>query len=292
MKTNKLVHTIDVRNEKLNCKVVIKLADDCKNGHEDFSVTATFWEPKHGRIDRCMITAGACHEEILKHFPELKQFVDLHLCDFSGAPMHPVSNMLYFIKNGFNSIKPEQEGFKQRFCDYYRLDESLFEAISRCEEKVELALLLDKKGVLDAWKKQAEAAIKELERLTGDEFESKATCSMFVYPTQEEIAAYMGKVSGGYCTEDAKNQREADKVKAAFDQLETERSKNLNSVNLEFDTKKAILTAGGSKALENCIYYNHTQTVKFNWRNYDNLPAEFIEQVKAKCILPDGVKFE
>lgn len=232
MKTNKLVHTIDVRNEKLNCKVVIKLADDCKNGHEDFSVTGYFWEPKHGRIDRCMITGGACHEEILKHFPELKQFVDLHLCDFSGAPMHAVSNMIYFVKNGFNSIKPEQEGFKQRFCDYYRLDASLFEDISRCEEKVELTLLLEKKGVLAEWKKQAQATIKELERLTGDEFESKATRSMFVYPTQEEIAAYMGKVSGGYYTEYAKNQREADKVKAAFDKLEIERNSRINSINL------------------------------------------------------------
>lgn len=292
MKTNRLVHTIDVRSEKLNCTVVIKLADDCKNGHEDFSVTGNFWEPKHGRIDRYMITAGACHEEILKHFPELKQFVDLHLCDFSGAPVHAVSNMLYFIKNGFNSIKPEQEGFKQCFCDYYRLGESIFESISRCEEKVELALLLEEKGVLAAWEKQAKAAIKELERLTGDEFESKAIRSMFICPSQEEIAAYMSKASSGYCTEDAKKQREADKVKAAFDRLETERSKNLNSVNLEFDTKKAILIAGGSKALENCIYYNHSKTVVFNWRKYDNLPAEFIEQVKANCVLPDGVKFE
>ena len=40
---------------------------------------------------------------------------------------------------------------------------------------------------------------------------------------------------------------------------------------------------------KNIIFYNHTQTLSFNWRSYDNLSIEFIEDVKSKLILPEGI---
>jgi hypothetical protein len=39
---------------------------------------------------------GGCnHELILRHWPQAKCIVDLHLCDMDGAPMHTEANALY-----------------------------------------------------------------------------------------------------------------------------------------------------------------------------------------------------
>ena len=61
---------------KLNAKIL--LADDCKNNICNWSITADIYEQrKNERFVWC--AGGCCHEEILKHFPQFKMFVDLHL---------------------------------------------------------------------------------------------------------------------------------------------------------------------------------------------------------------------
>ena len=79
METNNIIYTIDKDNRFVNCVVKVRLNDECKNGHQDFSLTATFWKIGRKRIDKNVLTAGCCHKEILKHFPELKIFSVLHL---------------------------------------------------------------------------------------------------------------------------------------------------------------------------------------------------------------------
>ena len=37
---------------------------------------------------------------------------------------------------------------------------------------------------------------------------------------------------------------------------------------------------GGEKALDNCIFYNHSQTLAFNFRSYDNISTELIDKIK------------
>ena len=45
--------------------------------------------------------AGCCHEYIVKAFPKLKKYINLHLNDCETAlPMHCYSNALYWIVNG------------------------------------------------------------------------------------------------------------------------------------------------------------------------------------------------
>lgn len=43
---------------------------------------------------------GAAHEDILRKYPKLKLFVDLHLADDSGAPMYAARNGFYFYAEG------------------------------------------------------------------------------------------------------------------------------------------------------------------------------------------------
>lgn len=162
-----MIYRIDKNDDSLNCIITIRLNDECKNGHQDFSLTATFWEVNKKRCDKNLGTAGCCHDKILKHFPELKIFKELHMCDHSGIPMYAVENGFYFLKNGFQTKKGE---LREQFCEYYRITEQQFDKLNKATSREEYADILQNTGILQQWKKQADKAIKLLEELTGDTF--------------------------------------------------------------------------------------------------------------------------
>jgi hypothetical protein len=56
-----------------------------------FSVTGEITRPRRRDAD----TAGAIHEEILRHWPELAPVIDLHLSDHNGTPMYAEANGWY-----------------------------------------------------------------------------------------------------------------------------------------------------------------------------------------------------
>ena len=58
-KSNDLRYTIDINNNKANAQIKIRLNDECKNGHQDFAITATIWEIGKNRTDRNMVSADA-----------------------------------------------------------------------------------------------------------------------------------------------------------------------------------------------------------------------------------------
>ena len=68
--TNSIKHVIDVNNKKHNYKINIRLNDECRNGHEDFAITADFWLPNNTRTDQNLIAGGCCRrmffESLLK----------------------------------------------------------------------------------------------------------------------------------------------------------------------------------------------------------------------------------
>lgn len=187
MKTNSITHTIDINNKTVNCVVKIRLNDEYKNGHQDFSITGVFWEIDKTRIDKYIITAGACHDTILKYFPELKPFVDLHLCDAFGAPMYAAENGFYHLRNGFN----RKEGdIKATFCEYYRVTPEQFDELNKSESVLQYAVRLKNLGILEKWKNDANKAIKLLEELTGDEFINDSKKGHYNEPASEEIIKF------------------------------------------------------------------------------------------------------
>ena len=71
--------------------VSVRFDDDFKNGHNTFAITGEIWNPKHPGDSE---TAGCIHDEIRKHFPELRHLIKWHLCSTDG-PMHYPGNVTY-----------------------------------------------------------------------------------------------------------------------------------------------------------------------------------------------------
>lgn len=161
---NQLKHTINVNNNTGNYKIEIRLSDDCKNGHNDFAITATFWEIGRVRSDRNLETAGCCHDEILKVHPELKIFVDLHLSDVKGAPLYAAENGYYWLRKDIKTAK-----------EYLRVDDAEIEALRASTGEFGFSFKLHEIGIVKRWEQEAQAAIKELEALTGNKFKDDST---------------------------------------------------------------------------------------------------------------------
>lgn len=102
--------TITIRGGQEAIRVEIRLSDDCKNGHDDFAITATLFDRQQRKYEESIEVdgrtywcygGGCCHDDILKAFPKFKIFVDLHLSDFNGVPMHPIGNGKYHLENDY-----------------------------------------------------------------------------------------------------------------------------------------------------------------------------------------------
>lgn len=157
--------------------VKIRLNDECKNGHQDFAITADIYEKaNNGRyVWSC---GGCCHDEILKYFPKFKLFVDLHLSDYSGAPMYAIENGYYwFCEN------------KEVALNYIRISEKEYNDIQDYITQKNNGLIetqfnrayfgeaLQCFGIVDRWRKEANEAINQLELLTGIKFINDSKCS-------------------------------------------------------------------------------------------------------------------
>jgi hypothetical protein len=291
--TNDLRHSIVTKDaEGNNMYIKIRLNDECHNGHQDFSITCDIYEKGKPKTDRYHIMGGCCHDEILKALPELKQFVDLHLCDYKGIPMHATANGFYHLRQGFNNTKPEDAGFVAEYCDYYRMTREQFAVISQSRNELQFALNLEKLGILAQWEKQANEAIKTLEEMTGKTFLVDSVKTQYYAPTPEAIREEEEKQKNGYYTPEAQEEREKAKAAKLMADLIEERDKKLAAITEEYDVKMQVLSIGGKEALKNCIFYNHTRTLAFNWMNWHRLSDTKVKAIAAKLRLPEGIKIE
>lgn len=310
MKTNDLKHTVTKKNInysgiKADIIVNIRLNDECKNGHQDFAITASVYKAGR-RSDRACLAGGCCHDEILKVFPELKIFIDLHLADCSGIPMYAVENGLYHLRNGFNNTKTIDKGFKKEFCNYYRMTSIQFDKLNESENKLEFAILLKELGILKDWNLQAAKGIKLLEKMTGNEFINDSKKTQYTEPKKEEIKQFTKNVElGFYSLENkrkrAEEERKQKKIKVINElkegYLKTERkakeemqvkifvlshveklhSKKRNKFSLDF-------------TFDNFIYYEHKKEVSFNWLDYKDKMSEY--EYKMFCDKLDQSSFD
>lgn len=68
--------------------VTLRFDDQCRNGHMDFSATATL------REKGIKTAGGRCHELIVEWFPELAPLTKWHLVG-TNYPMHYIANTVY-----------------------------------------------------------------------------------------------------------------------------------------------------------------------------------------------------
>ncbi len=315
--TSKLLHKISLIRGDFRYIIKISLDDDCKNGHEDFSLTATIDEKdKRGAWREYM--GGCCHDEILKVRPDLKQFEALHLSDMHGVPMHAIANAWFWFQGAFpeaaetgenlgpchggtgSSGKPPAE-CRAIFADHIRATPEEVEAIAAAlpRSQNELQFELERLGFPQRWKTEALAAIAKLEEMTGHKFESKATRICWEPLSDEAKADIVQKRESGYYKPENVAERDRLKREAAKAKKLADIEKDLKAATLKLKKKAMVerfLIVHDCK--KNAIYYDHTNTLSVNWSNLDPLYTEdefgalkTMAKVHAKE-LPEGLTLE
>lgn len=268
----------------------VSLDDDCNNMHADFSITADVYEKtKNGRW---VWVAGGCqHDLISKHFPELKRFIPLHLCSHDGSPMYPMENGSFHVYNSSEIITN----------DYLRLSDGELQKLNAApKDHAYFKYMLFHLGIVARWQKEADEFIRFLEEKTGVEWENPYTPEQEHFRLEisaEEKAEIETKISNGYYSEEAiaeRNEaRRIAKIEAQREEILAKYNKTEQQARNERDIKLYILDSG--LPTDNVIYYNHTNEVVFNWKDYDKKITQeqfvdFINQVDYSK-LPDGVEF-
>ena len=280
MKTNNLTYKTSKTTKQETIYVSIRLNDECRNGHQDFAITADIYQAGKPKSDKYFISGGCCHEEIIKAFPEFKIFVDLHLCDYLGIPMFASANGYYHLKNGFNNTPVTSENFKNSFCEYYRISENEFNILNKSHSETHYAINLIELGIPAKWKAQADEAIKILEELTGDTFIVDSTKNNLGMPTEEKIKEELTKQEQGYYSPEQEAERIEQAKQDFIRSLDLEANKKIEQINKELSIKKLLFDIGGRSLLDNVIYYNHNNQIGFNWRSY----GARIEKEEAEII--------
>lgn len=92
--------SINYHGEDAVIAVTARYDDDCRNGHNTFSLTADVraTDRRRNPSDGGWIAGGCLHEEIAKHFPGLAPLIKWHLCSSDG-PMHYLANAVYFASD-------------------------------------------------------------------------------------------------------------------------------------------------------------------------------------------------
>ncbi len=288
--TNNLTYTTARIQGNKRVSVQIRLNDECKNGHQDFAITADVYERTSERSAFQWVSGGCCHDDILEFFPELRPFVRLHLCDYLGAPMHATANGFYHLRKGFNDhTGAGAPSFVAEYCEYYRITPEQFGILNQSETELQFSIYLLKLGIIDQWKVEAAAAINTLEALTGDTFVVDSTRSEYTAPSQADIDAETERVASGYYSKTAKGKRVRAEAAKVLGKLQDDLDAQLAKAQLEYRVKSEVLKIGGPKALKSCIFYTHTKTLTFNWSRLDTIPETEAEKIISKLQLPEGV---
>jgi|GEM_PF-335291 len=315
MKTTEQATTNDLRFERAalvgrrRLAIKVRLNDKCRNGHEDFSLTADIDE-KAGNGKWVEAGGGCCHEEILAARPEFAPFAALHLCDSNGVPMHAFGNAFYWFA-GFNGgLGQEYHGSSGRdgrtaadcrriFAEHLRVTEAEVDAITAAAPRTEreMQIVCEDIGLPARWKSEAEAAIRQLEEWTGKKFASQASRPTWTPATPEERKQMADRRASGYY--------EPAQV-AARDAAKAAERKARRLADIRADHAKTMANAAADLAVAlylaerfekpNVIYYTHSNTLAFNWSNLNKLHtrAEFEAFVSAADLaaLPQDIKFE
>lgn len=280
--SSSLVFKTSKTKNKLKLDVKISLNDECKNGHQDFSITATGYE-KAGNyfVDSF---SGCCHKEILDFFPEFKIFVDLHLCDYSGSPIHCISNMFYHMRHTT----------KEKFQEYYNsITDEFYYCLNKADDQLYFKYILYKLEIPKIWKITADRAIEKLEELTNTKFFNDSKRSNLSSLTEDEIVIIERRLKENYYTSDNIKKRKIEikenNYKKKIEKLIQTYENELNTIHIKFYINKLALDLFDRHF--NIIYYLHTNEIVFNWYAHsDFFTKEEFNLFKEKALENDYLK--
>lgn len=125
----KLFHTTTTNGDRV--RAIVSYGDECKNGHNTFSITGNVWYKEFDAIERTKRDraerardgdAGGCiHEDIARAMPYLAPFIKWHLTSTDG-PMHYIANTLYLADDADHNGK--RVGEPTRFDHFVRFNGS------------------------------------------------------------------------------------------------------------------------------------------------------------------------
>lgn len=128
--------------------------------------------------------------------------------------------------------------------------------------------------------------------MTETNFVNDSKRSQWDGPSAEQIEEFKKAVASGYYTvKEAKKRERAEALKILNEKIK-DTEQEINSRKLETKTFKALFKAGGVRALNNAIFYNHSNTLNLNWKNYDKLTNDELLKIISKIKLPAGVILE
>lgn len=279
--THDLRHKISKNQGRHNYAFSIRLNDECRNGHEDFSITGDFWTPGKERTDRNWQMGGCCHDEILKVRPDLAIFVKLHLCDFNGAPMYAVGNGFYNAKR-YDVVK---------FSEYFNVPVEIGSILLGAEDQTHFHYLVQKNNVPAIWSELAKEGRELLEQMTGEKFESKATKSNYSPLSAEDFELMEQRVQSGYYHISAIVKREeeaqAKKLTEYLEKLAVDLDKETAKHKEKYLVKKWVAEFFKT-ANTNFIFYDHNKTLAFNFHQgdyYDQFSPDQIKQAQENANL-------
>lgn len=296
MKTNELIYrktkTYVENGKTYRIIAKIELGDKLNTGVCSFKAMGEIYEKAgNGRWKDYM--GGCCHNNIVEHFPELSMYVKLHLCAHTGEPLFPIENGMYILE-----CRPKKVAM-----NYLRINESEYDklcVIAVAKDKLYFKYLLYRLGIVERWKDEADSAIKELERLTGNHWVNPYTHQEHILAPISEEEAYIlrERLSDGYYNDSAIQER----IESAHAAVIAEREKKIianyeskiAALKGEMKVKLEVVHSGISSS--NFIYYTHTNTIVFNWMSgSDRVTKEEYEHFVTTANydnMPEGIKFE
>lgn len=271
--------------------VTISLDDDCHNNMCEWSITADIRQKnKYGRYEEYM--GGCCHDEIAEYVPELAKFIPLHCCNHYGAPMYPVENGTYHIKNSDKSVAIE----------YLRISDKEYSKLSEAvDDKMYFKYLLFNLGIVDRWKRESDKLLVELEDLCSKKWVNPYTPEKERFTlilTDEERLLIEEHIKTGYYSAENIEKRREEAHKAKMLKKRTEICEQYDKIIRKAETDKKIMLCVLDYGLltDNVIYYPHSNTLSFNWNDYEKKITQeefddFVNNVD-RSRLPEGIKFE
>lgn len=252
---------------------LIKLDDECKNGHLTFSFTGSI-KIKKGNGRYYDFISGAIGDIITYFKPELEKFNRLHLCNHLGQPMY-IDDIRYHINEGKSN---------QEISEMYNIsDMGDIEILRNASDNKDLFYyLVFRLGVADTWGKLANEAIQEIESKSDTILKIEGKDRVYKQLPKEDCELLENLYQSGYASKVQKELR--DKARK-----EAQKEKELREIEKEYEIKKAVISYGIS--WNNVIFYDHKNELCFNWSDgYKKIPSDVINGLICSNTLPEEIE--